>query len=252
MRKTFIFYNDRIDYTEEMTNEEKWLFLQTIVNYQNWKDIWDIWAIKFVWSRVKKQLDADNEKREQESRKRSEAWIEWNKKRRWEQKKSQVIAKDSKSSQPIASATKTSQLIHVNNNNNVNDNNINNKILPNGSNSGAEILPVYVPEDITIQINELIKEIKQTAQSLSIAYDKTKEREFCKHLLTAIEYGTFCENVKMDRKVVAVQIMRASVIKNYWRWPTAWPKAIYQNYAEVYNLAKQATDKAEKNKVKEF
>ena len=115
------------------------------------------------------------------------------------------------------------------------------EILPDGNTSGAEILSVYVPEDITIQINELIKEIKQTAQTLWIAYDKTKEREFAKHLLTAIEYGKFCENIWMDRQVVAIQIMRASVIKNYRRWPTAWPKSIYQNYAEVYNLAK--TDK---------
>ena len=40
------------------------------------------------------------------------------------------------------------------------------EILPDGNTSGAEILSVYVPEDITIQINELIKEIKQTAQTL--------------------------------------------------------------------------------------
>lgn len=115
------------------------------------------------------------------------------------------------------------------------------EILPDGNASGAEILPVYVPEDITIQINDLIKEIKQTAQTLWIAYDKTKEREFAKHLLTAIEYGKFCENVWLDRKSCSIQIMRASVLKNYRRWPTAWPKSIYQHYAEVYNLAK--TDK---------
>jgi hypothetical protein len=240
-----------------MTLEETGLFLKTILKYQNWLELWDIGIIKFIRPRVKKQLDADNDKREQESKKRSEAWIEWNKKRRWEAKKSQKIAKHSKTSQPIASATKTSQLIPDNVNDNVNDNetvndNINKEILPDGNNSGAENLPVYVPEDITIQINELIKEIKQTAQTLWIAYDKTKEREFAKHLLTAIEYGKFCENVWLDRLTTAINIMKASVIKNYRRWPTAWPKAIYQHYAEIYNLAKQATDKQEKNKVKEF
>ncbi len=61
MKKTFIFYNDWIDYTEDMTLEEKWFFLQTILNYQNWKDLGDISSIKFVWSRVKKQLDENNE-----------------------------------------------------------------------------------------------------------------------------------------------------------------------------------------------
>jgi hypothetical protein len=35
MKKTFVFYNDRQDYTEEMTLEEKGLFLQVILDYQN-------------------------------------------------------------------------------------------------------------------------------------------------------------------------------------------------------------------------
>lgn len=230
MRKTFIFYADWIDYTEEMSLDEKWLFLQTILNYQNWKDLWNIDKIKFVWTRVKKLLDEANQKWDEEIEKRKQAWkLGW-------------IAKASKAKQKLARASKWQQLLAdtVTVTDTVTDN-INKEILPDGNNSGAEILPVYVPEDITIQINELIKEIKQTAQTLWIAYDKTKEREFAKHLLTAIEYGKFCENVWMDRQLVAIQIMRASVIKNYRRWPTAWPKSIYQNYAEVYNLSK--TDK---------
>jgi hypothetical protein len=39
MRKTFIFYSDWIDYTEEMTLEEIGLFMKAILKYQNKEDI---------------------------------------------------------------------------------------------------------------------------------------------------------------------------------------------------------------------
>jgi hypothetical protein len=123
MKKTFVFYNDWIDYTIEMSLEEKWLFLQTILKYQNWEDLWDIGSIKYIWARIKNQLDEDNNKWSEEREKRSKAGIEWNKKR-WED--------NSKSSQVIASAITSSQLIADNVNVNVNDNvneNINKSII---------------------------------------------------------------------------------------------------------------------------
>ena len=74
MKKTFIFYADWIDYTQEMTNEEKGVFLQTILDYQNGGTGNTIdRRITFVWSRIKKQLDQDNKKRDDEVTKRSEA-----------------------------------------------------------------------------------------------------------------------------------------------------------------------------------
>lgn len=114
MKKTFIFYSDWIDYTEEMSLEEKWLFLQTILDYQHWKELPDLWSIKFIWSRVKKQLDEDNTKWSEEIEKRRMAWIEGNKKR-WGNRTS---------SQVIASATNYSQVIADNDNDN--DSSINN------------------------------------------------------------------------------------------------------------------------------
>lgn len=108
MKKTFVFYNDRQDYTEEMSLEEKGLFLQVILNYQNWKELWDIWPIKFIRSRVKKQLDQDNLKRSEEIEKRKASWKLW-----W-------LAK-SKRKQVLASASKWKQLVADNVNVNVND-----------------------------------------------------------------------------------------------------------------------------------
>lgn len=108
MKKTFVFYNDRQDYTEEMSLEEKGLFLQVILDYQNWKELWDLWSIKFIRSRVKKQLDQDNMKRSEEIEKRKASWRLW-----W-------LAK-SKRKQVLASASKWKHHLADNVNDNVND-----------------------------------------------------------------------------------------------------------------------------------
>jgi len=146
MKKTFVFYNDRQDYTEEMSLEEKGLFLQVILNYQNWKELWNIWPIKFIRSRVKKQLDQDNLKRSEEIEKRRESWRLW-----W-------LAKNN-NKQVLASASKWKQLVADNVNDTDNKNDIYKK----------EITPVGVPWKKKSIIN---KHNKQWAIEI---YDKIKE-----------------------------------------------------------------------------
>jgi hypothetical protein len=43
----------------------------------------------------------------------------------------------------------------------------------------------------------------------------------------------------MSRVEFAKNILRASVVINYRKWPCSWPMSIYQNYSEVYNKARQ-------------
>lgn len=80
-KRTFIGYKDRIDYTEEMSFEEMWKLFNAILCYQNWKEIWELWNVKFVWSRIKKEFEADTEKYEKICEANSEKW----KKHKWNQ-----------------------------------------------------------------------------------------------------------------------------------------------------------------------
>lgn len=105
---------------------------------------------------------------------------------------------------------------------------------------------------ITSDINNLINELKQECDSLWIAYDKTKERQFAKHILSAKEYGSFCEKIWMWRVEFASSILKASVLINYWKWACAWPMRIYQNYSEVYNKTKELHTKNQKNLIQSF
>lgn len=93
------------------------------------------------------------------------------------------------------------------------------------------------------EINELIWAIKEECDRLWVAYVKKKERNFSQLILTSKDYWELCDKLWMSRKEFAVNILKASVAIWYFKWACSWPMRIYENYAEVYNLTKQKSDK---------
>ena len=93
------------------------------------------------------------------------------------------------------------------------------------------------------EINELIWAIKEECDRLWVAYVKKKERNFSQLILTSKDYWELCEKLWMSRTEFAVNILKASVAIWYFKWACSWPMRIYENYAEVYNLTKQKSDK---------
>ena len=94
-------------------------------------------------------------------------------------------------------------------------------------------------KNITSDINYLIQELKDLTKELWIAYENKNERNFAKHILTAKDFWEFAERIWQSRVEFAKNILRASVVINYRKWPCSWPMSIYQNYSEVYNKARQ-------------
>ena len=94
-------------------------------------------------------------------------------------------------------------------------------------------------KEITVAINWFISEIKSICNDYWVAYDNRRDRQFAKHILTAKEYGDFCDKIWQWRIEFASNVLIASIKINYWKWPLAWPMKIYQNYADLYNQAKQ-------------
>lgn len=107
-------------------------------------------------------------------------------------------------------------------------------------------------EYITKDINNLISELKELSNELWIAYENKDERNFCKHILTAKTFWEFCSSINQTRTEFAKNVMRASVMIWYWKGACSWPKSIYQNYAEVYNLSRKEQIKQQKNKIYSF
>jgi len=98
-------------------------------------------------------------------------------------------------------------------------------------------------KEITIAINWFISEIKSICNDYGVAYDNTRDRQFAKHILTAKEFGEFCDKIWQGRIEFASNVLIASIKINYRKWPLAWPMKIYQNYADLYNQAKSKMQK---------
>lgn len=114
-------------------------------------------------------------------------------------------------------------------------NNINNNILSISNTESKD----SDTNNITNSINNLISELKDLTKELWIAYENKNERNFAKHILTAKDFWEFAEWIWMSRVEFAKNILRASVVINYRKWPCSWPMSIYQNYSEVYNKTRQ-------------
>lgn len=91
-----------------------------------------------------------------------------------------------------------------------------------------------VKKESNQDIDNLIIELKTLCDEVWVAYDKSHERNFAKHILTAKEFGNFSNNLGQSRIEFAKNILKASLQINFWKI-CSWPKLIYQNYAEVYN-----------------
>lgn len=133
---------------------------------------------------------------------------------------------------------------HINIYNNIENNNINNINSEAENQTGLDIVPlieqtpqvpVTPPYKKRTDIDNLIGRLKETCNSMGVAYDKTKERMFAKHILDSKEFGIMCENINQERIQFAVNVLLASIKIHYFKGACSGPMKIYQNYVDVYN-----------------
>jgi hypothetical protein len=94
--------------------------------------------------------------------------------------------------------------------------------------------------------------IKDKCNELWIAYDKQKERQYWKLILTWKDYWEFCEKIWQTREEFAINILIASAKIWFWKWICSGPMKIYLNYAEVYNETIKQHNKNQKNLIQSF
>lgn len=118
-RKTFIWYIDRVDYVEAMTNEELWmLFRKVLLHVAELEEIELAPELRIIRAKIRKQLDDDKEKRSDKVEKRSEAGSnhEWNQyTRQREKRKRHKQAKKPSMEQMEQNGTNGTHLIMYNN-----------------------------------------------------------------------------------------------------------------------------------------
>ena len=101
-------------------------------------------------------------------------------------------------------------------------------------------------------INELINELKKVCNEIWVAYDKNSERNFAHHIMTAKEFGEFCNKVWQSRIEFAKNVLKASVQIWYWKGACSWPKKIYQNYSDIFNEVVKMKNKQQKTAIPKF
>ena len=240
MKKTFIFYTDWIDYTEEMTNEEKWILFQAILDHENWKPITnDNIVIRMIFPRIKKQLDEDKKKWQEEKKKRSEAGKKWMKSRWWVDKtNNNTVITNNKS--VIKDITKITDNDNVNVNDNVNDINNNNTIV-------LEQAPVYWNNDI----NDILERIK-IYNNWIIDWTVKEQRRYWKLLLNKVNKIESVENWKYSATNLLDIILNIVSKSEYHSHKIVWPKKIYYELAWLMQICKQDIQKEKWKEAKEF
>jgi len=223
-KKTFIVYADWIDYTTEMNLEEKWLFFQTIMNYYNWIEVWDIWPIKFIWSKIKKQIDDNNSKREEVLEKRKIAGKKW-----W-------LAKSSKTKQKLASAKIAKENLAnlavtdtVNVTDTVTDNEKKEITL-----SKDKETKVYWNEDVNLCL-DLIKWVN----GWIVDWTKKEQRQYAKHLINKINKLDKIASWEWKRDDYLSGLLALISKSKYDIRKISSPKKIYYDLASLQQVANQ-------------
>jgi len=241
-RKSLILHFDSLDVIDELSNEQIAQLFKAIRDYNLWKEIKLDWLMKAVFIPFKNQFDRDLEKYNSICERNRNNGKKW-----WRPKETEENPVGYLETQENQNEPKKAYNKNDSNSDNKNDNkkeSNNNIILSKDKEQSSEIVIIDKRDK---SIDNLIKELKNTADTLLIAYDKNKDRMFAKHILKAKDYWEFCEKIWQDRIEFAKNIMLASVKISFWKWICAWPMLIYQNYSEVYNKALEKKNKTQEN-----
>lgn len=217
-REWFIFYRSFYEAINELPDENKLVLYWAIAEYSfTLQEPKLEWLNKTIWVLIKPQLEANN--------RRFINGKKWAKKKQ-EQSKTKAKEKQNESKSKPKEKEKEKE--------NVKDKEIVSK-------ETKELAPIK--KQITEDIDNLILELKSVCDEYWLAYDKTKERMFAKHILTANDYGEFAEKVWLDRVRLAKNTI---VLSQKWFKTLSWPMSIYQEYARCFNDCKNKVQKKEK------
>ena len=232
MRKQITLYDDQYAFYKELKSKRLML---AFIEYM-FEDIEPTWLKKMEKViRNSLKIRMDNQK------KKSVAWTisRWGWRKKIEETPvDNYTAKTTQKQQKNNTKTTEKQQVKVEDKDKEEDN-VNNKLSISNDidNSEAETFGNQ-------EINNLISELKEECNKLGVAYEKKDERNFAKHILTAKDYGEFAEKIWQSRVEFAKNVLFVSWKIWFFKWICAWPKSIYQNYAEVYNEAMKTKLKA--------
>lgn len=245
MKPTFVLCKDRINYTNEMSNEDRWILLNAILQYQNWLDPWDLpYAIKIVFAHIKNFFIEQDLKYEEIKEKRSESGKKWG--RPTAEKANAFSGKQTKAKQNKQKLTETDTNNSLSNERENNSNellglDINSTSLLNNNTDTWQNLKKFWNQEIN-EIMEMVASINEGAMDGTQA----RNRQFANNLLKKIKAMPKVASGEITWQSVLEMVITLNKDDEYHATKLTSPENIYRNFGSLVSLAR--TKYQEQNK----
>ena len=254
MKPTFVLCKDWINYTNEMSNEDRWILLNAIMQYQNWLDPWELpYAVKIVFAHIKNFFIEQEKKYEEIKEKRSESGKKWGRPTTEKAKKANAFSekqtKTKKSKQKLTetdTVTDTDTIIS----------------LPSGrENTSNEVLGLDISSTSflnnikawqnskkfwNIEIDEVLEMVASINEG---AMDGTqaRNRQFANLLLKKIKAMPRVECWAVTWQSVLTMISELNKDDEYHAGKLSSPEKIFRNFGTLVGLARTKFQQRRKN-----
>lgn len=249
MKPTFVLCKDWINYTNEMSNEDRWILLNAIMQYQNWSNPWDLpYAVKIVFAHIKNFFIEQDKKYEEIKEKRSESGKKWGRPTAEKAKKANAFSeKQTKAKQNKQKLTDTDTNNSLSNEreNNSNellglDNNTTTSLLNNNIDTWQK-LKKFWDQEIN-EIMEMVASINEGAMDGTQA----RNRQFANNLLKKIKAMPKVASGEITWQSVLEMVITLNKDDEYHATKLTSPENIYRNFGSLVSLAR--TKYQEQNK----
>lgn len=253
MKPTFVLCKDWINYTNEMSNEDRWILLNAIMQYQNWLDPWELpYAVKIVFAHIKNFFIEQEKKYEEIKEKRSESGKKWGRPTTEKAKKANAFPE--KQTKPKKSKQKLTKTDTVTDTDNIS--------LPSGrENTSNEVLGLDISSTSflnnikawqnskkfwNIEIDEVLEMVASINEG---AMDGTqaRNRQFANLLLKKIKAMPRVECWAVTWQSVLTMIIELNKDDEYHAGKLSSPEKIFRNFGTLVGLARTKFQQRRKN-----
>ena len=247
MKPTFILCKDRIEYTKEMTTEDKAQLFDAILYYNNDQPIWELsYVVKVVFSKMKNFFDEQNQKYEEKIVKRNkENGAKWGRPPSKKPKKPTGLKWNP--DKPKETLTETDTVINSlpngkeNNSNELLGLDNNTTSLLNKNTGTWQNLKKFWNQEIN-EIMEMVASINEGAMDGTQA----RNRQFANNLLKKIKAMPKVASGEITWQSVLEMIITLNKDDEYHATKLTSPENIYRNFGSLVSLAR--TKYQEQNK----
>lgn len=247
MKPTFILCKDRIEYTKEMTTEDKAQLFDAILYYNNDQPIWELsYVVKVVFSKMKNFFDDQNQKYEEKIVKRNkENGAKWGRPPSKKPKKPSGLKWNP--DKPKETLTETDTVINSlpngkeNNSNELLGLDINSTSFLNNNTDTWQNLKKFWNQEIN-EIMEMVASINEGAMDGTQA----RNRQFANNLLKKIKAMPKVASGEITWQSVLEMVITLNKDDEYHATKLTSPENIYRNFGSLVSLAR--TKYQEQNK----